>query len=406
MSELGEVLGSASRPRLSVPTALVVAASLLGDTFLYTVLPVSAARLGIAPLLVGVILSLNRWVRLLTNPLAARLYARHPAGRLVFLAIVLAAISTALYAEPAWIIVLLAARLLWGFAFSLLRLGSIVSAIDEAGARAGRKLGETRALWAFGYLAGALYAPFAVEAVGWGYAVIGAAVLTFVAGVGPALAVASWRRHASTVVDGPPGARIREPRLLLLLFVGAAQLALSAGIQTVAGGLRIAELYPDGAPIFAWVVPATFVAGGFVLTQRVAQVVWQPVAGRFADRALDRTFVLSTLAVISGVAVLTLRVDALTFLAAGALAYFAGLNGAIVAELAVARLASAIDRPRILAAFHSAQDFGAAAGALAGGALASIGTDIALATGAAAIALTLPAWFVARRAHARVMATA
>jgi len=43
-----------------------VAASLVGDTLLYTVLPVSAARLGISRPVVGVILSANRWVRLLT----------------------------------------------------------------------------------------------------------------------------------------------------------------------------------------------------------------------------------------------------------------------------------------------------------------------------------------------------
>jgi len=58
--------------RPAVPVALVVAASLLGDTFLYTVLPVSAARLGVTPLMVGILFSVNRWIRLFTNPLAAR----------------------------------------------------------------------------------------------------------------------------------------------------------------------------------------------------------------------------------------------------------------------------------------------------------------------------------------------
>ena len=64
-----------------------------------------------------------------------------------------------------------AARLLWGFCFSILRLGAVLAAIDEAGARAGRLLGETRAIWGIGYLAGALYAPVAVETVGWPVAI-------------------------------------------------------------------------------------------------------------------------------------------------------------------------------------------------------------------------------------------
>src|SRR5439155_7966362 len=188
--------------RPAVPVALVVAASLLGDTFLYTVLPVSAARLGVTPLMVGLLLSVNRWIRLFTNPLAARLYGRWPAGWLVMTATVLAAFSTALYLEPGWILVFLAARCVWGFAFSLLRLGSIVSAVDEAGPRAGRRLGETRAIWGVGYLAGAVYAPLAVEAVGWPLAVLGAAALTLVGGIGPAVVAFSWRRAISAVQVG------------------------------------------------------------------------------------------------------------------------------------------------------------------------------------------------------------
>ena len=391
--------------RPAVPVALVVAASLLGDTFLYTVLPVSAARLGVAPLMVGIVLSVNRWVRLFTNPLAARLYARWPAGRLVLVAIVVAAASTALYVEPAWVLVFLGARCVWGFAFSLLRLGSIVSAVDEAGEGAGRRLGETRAIWGVGYLAGALYAPLAVEAVGWELAVAGAAVLTLVAGIGPAVVAASWRRTVAIEV-GDVRIRLRDARLVLLLVIGAAQLAVSAGIQGVAGGLRIAELFPAGAGVLGVVIPATFIAGAFVLTQRVAQVVWQPFAGRFADRAIDATFFAAAIVVAAGVGALTLPLDAVTFVVAGGAAYFAGLNGAIVAELAVARLASSADRPRVLAAFHTAQDAGAAAGAFAGGALAALGTGVALGVGVALVVLTIPAWALARRAQARVTVAA
>src|SRR5207253_5286635 len=105
-------------------------ASLLGDTLLYTVLPVSAASLGISRPLVGVILSLNRWVRLATNPLAARLYERFPAGTLVLVAIALSAVSTAMYALPGALAVFLLGRLLWGFCYSLLRPGSFLPGLE------------------------------------------------------------------------------------------------------------------------------------------------------------------------------------------------------------------------------------------------------------------------------------
>ena len=391
--------------RPAFPVSLTVSASLIGDTFLYTVLPVSAARLGVEPLLVGVILSANRWVRLVTNPLAARLYERVPAGRLILAAIVLGAISTALYVDPTWIVGIVAARLLWGFCFSLLRLGAVLAAIDEAGARAGRLLGETRAIWGIGYLAGALYAPVAVETIGWPLAIAGAALLTLAAGLGPALLAAPWRRAMDVHDEAPAPASIWEPRMLALFACGAANLVVGAGIVVVAGGIRISELYPGGAPVLGIALQATYIAGLFVLTQRFAQVLWQPVAGRLADRSLARTYLVGALLGASGVAILALPVAATTFVAAAALFNVAGLTASLAAELAVARGASAIDRPRVLAVFHTWQDGGAALGALAGGALAAIGTAFALTVAAALMLLTVPLWLFARD-RARVVVTA
>ena len=382
--------------RPAFPVSLTVSASLIGDTFLYTVLPVSAARLGVEPLLVGVILSANRWVRLVTNPLAARLYERFPAGRLVLLAIVLGAISTSLYVDPTFIVAIVTARLLWGFCFSLLRLGAVLAAIDEAGARAGRLLGETRAIWGLGYLAGALYAPVAVETVGWPLAIAGAAVLTLAAGLGPALLAAPWRRAMHVHEDAPVPASIWEPRMLALFACGAANLVVGAGIVVVAGGIRISELYRDGAPVLGIALQATYIAGVFILTQRFAQVLWQPLAGRLADRSIGRSYLAGAMLGSAGVAILALPVSATTFIAAAALFNVAGLTSSLAAELAVARGASAVDRPRVLAVFHTWQDGGAALGALAGGALAAAGTAFALAVAAALMLVTVPLWLFAR----------
>ena len=95
----------------AIAAALVVAASLVGDTLLYSVLPVSAARLGISGPVVGVIPSANRWVRLLTNPLAARLYERFPAGALIVVALANGAAPALLFGAvmiavtvPLWVV--------------------------------------------------------------------------------------------------------------------------------------------------------------------------------------------------------------------------------------------------------------------------------------------------------------
>ncbi|HEV8670500.1 MAG TPA: MFS transporter [Candidatus Limnocylindria bacterium] len=382
----------------AIATALVVSASLLGDTLLYTVLPVSAASLGISRPVVGVILSLNRWVRLITNPVAARLYGRFPAGALVVVAIVLSAVSTAMYALPAALVVFFLGRLLWGFCYSLLRLGSFLAALEDAASHAGRRIGNTRAIWGVGYFAGAVFAPFAIESIGWTGACLVAAALTLVAGIGPAYLAGSWRRHVRVPEEGHTPASVWEPRLLALFATATVQLGLYAGILVAAGGFRVDELFHEGAPIVGFVVPATFVAAAFALTQRVAQVLWTPIAGRWSDRSASWAFVISTLVALTSVALLAvLRLDPILFVVIGGCAFVNGLTTTIAVELVVSRRSRDHDRPRILAALHTWQDAGAAGGALLGGVLAAVGAGPALLAGAALLGLTIPLWWAAMR---------
>jgi MFS family permease len=383
---------SQTRSAPALASALVVSASLLGDTFLYTVLPVQAATLGISRPTVGVLLSINRWVRLLTNPLAARVYERWPAGTIVLAAIVLTAISTAMYALPGLLVVFIAGRLIWGLSFSLLRLGSFLSALEDAAAHAGRRIGNLRAVWGIGYFGGAIFAPLAIELWGWTAAILVAAALSLALGIGPALIAATWRRHL-TIEEGHVPASVWEPRFLALFAAATLQLALFAGILVAAGGFRIDEQFHLGAPILGALVPATFIAGAFALTQRIAQVAWTPFAGRLADRAANAVFAGSTAVAIVCVAALSLSLDPVVFVLVGGLAFVNGLTATIAVELAVSRRSREVDRPRILAALHTWQDGGAAAGALAGGVLATLGAAPALLAGAGLLALTLPLWW-------------
>jgi len=381
----------------AIAAALVVAASLMGDTFLYTVLPVSAGRLDISRPVVGVILSANRWVRLATNPVAARLYERFPAGALLVIGLALGVISTAMYALPAFLALFVIARLLWGLAYSILRLGSFLAAIDDAREHAGRMIGNTRAVWGVGYLAGAVYAPFAVESVGWPGACLGAAAITLVGGMGPAWIVGAWRRGVRFVEAESDRASVWEPRLIALFVAASLQLAIYAGILIAAGGFRVDELFHSGASILSTAVPATFIAAAFLLTQRIAQVAWTPIAGRLSDRSAHLAFGISTAVSCASIALLALPLDALLFVAIGASAFVNGLTSTIAVEYVVARRTSAHDRPRILAALHTWQDFGAAAGALAAGVLATAGAAPALLAGAVMIAATIPLWLVGMR---------
>jgi predicted MFS family arabinose efflux permease len=140
------------------------------------------------------------------------------------------------------------------------------------------------------------------------------------------------------------------------------------------------------------------VAAAFLLTQRVAQVAWTPIAGRWSDRSANWAFVISTVVSLTSVALLaSLELDPILFVVIGACAFVNGLTTTIAVELVVSRRSRDHDRPRVLAALHTWQDAGAAGGALLGGVLAVIGAAPALLVGAALLGLTLPLWWAATR---------
>jgi MFS family permease len=95
----------------------------MGDSLMYTILPLAAPGLGIPLPLVGVLLSVNRLIRLLSNAGASRIFERF-GPRLPFIgSVALGALATLLYGVAGGFATFLVARLLWGISWSGLRQG-------------------------------------------------------------------------------------------------------------------------------------------------------------------------------------------------------------------------------------------------------------------------------------------
>ena len=92
--------------------SLATASSLLGDQMLYAVLPTIYADLGLQPYQVGVLLSANRIVRLVTNHLAEQGSRRWSLAWLLVVALVTGALLNIAYGMVAWFPNLLTARIL------------------------------------------------------------------------------------------------------------------------------------------------------------------------------------------------------------------------------------------------------------------------------------------------------
>ena len=102
---------------------LTIGLSILGDSFLYGNLPIEAENLGIALPLVGVLLSANRLVRLISNTWASSVFEKFGPRKPFIASTVLALITTAFYGVSWGFTVFLLARLGWGIAWSALRQG-------------------------------------------------------------------------------------------------------------------------------------------------------------------------------------------------------------------------------------------------------------------------------------------
>ena len=105
--------------------------SLLGDAFLYLALPLFHESFGMSMLWVGIILSINRFVRLFLNSLIVRLINKHGFKKLLVIASLCASVSTLIYGLSTAIWVLLLARIIWAVAYSILRISNLAYATKD-----------------------------------------------------------------------------------------------------------------------------------------------------------------------------------------------------------------------------------------------------------------------------------
>ena len=123
---------------------LVIAVAMIGDTLLYVVLPLYHEDFGISLVMVGVLLSLNRWIRLLANSGVAAIGERVGPHALMVMAAIGSVLSTTLYGLVENDAVQVAARILWGISYASLNLSTLAYAVSDR-TNAGKRVGASRA---------------------------------------------------------------------------------------------------------------------------------------------------------------------------------------------------------------------------------------------------------------------
>ncbi|GIN11931.1 MFS transporter [Shouchella clausii] len=148
-----------------VAVALLTAAAVLGDSMLFIVLPLYWQEFGLTAIWqIGILLSVNRIVRLPINPLVGWFYSKFELRTGVQLSLILATATTFSYGFFQSFATLVVARVVWGIAWALLRIGGMVAVVEfSTKDNRGKLMGTYNGLWGIGGLVGMLAGGIFVE---------------------------------------------------------------------------------------------------------------------------------------------------------------------------------------------------------------------------------------------------
>jgi len=185
-----------------LPISIGTGLSLIGDASLYAVLPTHVGDAGITLAGVGIILSANRFIRLLLNGPAGMAYDRFPRRPLFIAALFLGGCSTAIYALGSGFWSLLSGRLLWGLSWAGIWVGGNAMIVDISENRnRGRWVGLYNICFFLGTSSGSALGGLLTDRLGYHAALGAGAGLTF------AGAVVVW-------ILLPETSRLRQERIL------------------------------------------------------------------------------------------------------------------------------------------------------------------------------------------------
>jgi MFS family permease len=377
-------------PRPVALVSVAVALSLLGDSLLYAVLPSQAEAVGVPIGLVGVILSANRFIRLLSNTWAGSLCDRLGYARPFTVALLLGATTTALYGLTYGFWLLFFARVLWGVSWSFIRVGGLGTVLEHAtdhnrGLLMGFFLGISR----LGSLVAVALGGILTDVMGYRPTLLLFAIISALAAIisGPSGArrsrhmkaaphiAAAPERHAPRSMPGPSGAvasedSIRRHRLLAVNVCGFSNGFVTSGLVTSTLGLLLKTLYGSTTTFGSLTLGISSITGLLLSSRWAIDFGLGPCLGHLSDRLGRHRVILAAFVIGTLALVLFASVSAFIPLSLAALVIFissTALSASLDASLG--DLAAVGEQARTIGRYATFTDLGSACGPLLGYAL-------------------------------------
>ena len=349
---------------------IIVGLGMAGDAMIYCLLPVTPESFHITVFQIGILLSVNRFVRLITNEISTSVVTRLNSDKPLILAVCLSTFITLGYAIPWGFWWLLFLRALWGGCFSLLRIEGYIAALRYSNRESlSRYMAwhETIKGQSYGIItiiSGVLADLISPRAVPVLLAALTAGCLFFFKG-----GRANLMGADGAAVDTAPRSgrgKVSNPKVLVMLGL---VILVSATFATMMGSLR-------GRAIVDYILPGAGIAIGAATFAALFQVAGQivslsgPVIGYLCDK-IGRRKAFTIVFITQITIILTLALFKLWFimLAMFVVQLFSGSASQILRTSIAGEYANPSEQAVFMNRIATFQDMGSATGPFLGYAL-------------------------------------
>ena len=364
-------------PRPVVVVALVTAVCLLGDSALYVILPSKLDSFAVSPTAVGLILGINRYIRVLSNTAAGWVFERMGFHGPFLFAIALAAVTTFSYGAFTGFWPLFLAHGAWGISWSLLRLGGYLAVIETGSStNIGRLMGVLYGGARGGSLVAVLLGGVLADSIGGretflifgGLTLLAFALVPF----GQVPRTLGRRREVATEgVEsvGVDTASMATPTPMIMvvniqIFVFG---LIVSGLMVATAGYLLRTIASDGATVIGLSIGVGLLSGLLLGVRWTGDLGLGVVFGHVSDRIGRSKIILVSMAAVTATLALVAaeRSLAVVFPAVSVL-FIAGTALVVALNASIGQLAPVEHRASVLSRYATWQDVGSGTGPLVG----------------------------------------
>jgi len=381
--------------RSIIPAGMVFAvapttAVIMGDSLMYIVLPVAAVEFGVAGQLglsvsfwIGLALSINRFIRLVSNSFAASVFQRFGVRWPFVASIALGSLTTLAYGLGSGLALLLLARAAWGVSYSHMRLAAQLTAFGVGtSAMRGRLMGFFNSGQRLGSLiavtAGALLFQLTSREVTFaalaGIGLLGMVIATRAPNLRPERARPSrgglrerlnpWNLAVSRLPGYGRKLRLRLLSISLLRFATA---FASNGLAIATVAPYLAQFADEDEQVLGGSLAVVTLAGLLVGVRWLSDLGLGVPLGHLSDRVGRRVSITVGMAAMVASLVLVAGLDSATAtIVAMPLLFIAAVGVNAAADAAIGETSPEATRAAVLGRYSTWLDLGAALGPFAG----------------------------------------